>query len=229
MVVISVDRTKKLMKYVDLQRRLKQYQVAGLVEVKLNSRPAVLEAEYQRCLQLGLSQSELERLASINNFEQLELISAWEIHTSPDKFLLKIIKAKAYYLSKVDNLKELKLAFPLFKDKKFDFRTKDSWSKCIYSIDTLTKDSQEFEKFKQEVESFIISIEAQKYHQLTGETAVEEAYDDLSNYISWWKGAQWEYTLARQAATLDLLKRAWLEQYLSQHNLGKLLKYSPID
>jgi len=38
------------MKYTDLQRRLKQYQVAGLVTVKLNSSLAVLEAEYQRCL-----------------------------------------------------------------------------------------------------------------------------------------------------------------------------------
>ena len=55
------------MKYTDLQRRLKQYQVAGLVTVKLNSALSVLETEYQRCLQLGLSQSDLERLAAIKN------------------------------------------------------------------------------------------------------------------------------------------------------------------
>ena len=64
---------------------------------------------------------------------------------------------------------------------------------------------------------------------MTGELAVEEAYDDLSSYISWWKGAQWEYTLSHQPPTLDLLKRAWLEEYLPQQNLGKLLKYTPID
>ena len=52
------------MKYTDLQRRLKQYQIAGLVKVKLNSSSSVLEAEYQRCLQLRLSQSQLEKLAA---------------------------------------------------------------------------------------------------------------------------------------------------------------------
>ena len=217
------------MKYVDLQQRLKQYQVAGLVKVKLNSSKSVLEAEYQRCLQLGLSQSELEKLALIRNFEHLEFISILEIYTDPTQFPLKFIKAKTYDLGKVDTLQELKLAFPIFKDKQYDFRTKISWSKCAYSIDNLTKDSQDFAKFKQEVKAFIISIKEQRYYQLTGETAVQEAYDDLSNYISWWKGKQWEYTLAREPSTLDLLKRAWLEEYLNQHNLSRLLKSSPID
>ncbi|WP_019509068.1 hypothetical protein [Pleurocapsa sp. PCC 7319] len=217
------------MKYVDLQQRLKQYQVAGLVKVKLNSPKSVLESEYQRCLQLGLSQSELEQLASIKNFEYVEFISVLEIYTAPNQFPLKFIKAKAYNLGQVQNLQELKLAFPIFKDKQYDFRTKISWSKCAYSIDNLTKNSQDFAKFKQEIQAFIVSIQEQKYYQLTGETAVQEAYDDLANYISWWKGAQWEYTLTREPSTLDLLKRAWLEQYLNQHNLGTLLKYSPID
>ena len=217
------------MKYVDLQRRLKQYQVAGLVKVKLNSPKSVLEPEFQRCLQLGLSQSELERLASNKNLEHLELISTLEIYTHPAQFPLKFIKAKTYDLGQVNSLAELKDAFPIFKDKQYDFRTKISWSKCAYSIDNLTTNSQDFAKFKQEIEAFIISIKAQRYHQLTGQTAVEEAYDDLSSYISWWKGAQWEYTLASQPSTLDLLKRAWLEQYLAQHDLSKLLKYSPID
>ena len=35
---------------------------------------AVLAAEYQRCLQLGLSQSDLSRLAVIHNYRDLELI-----------------------------------------------------------------------------------------------------------------------------------------------------------
>ena len=152
-----------------------------------------------------------------------------EIYSCPEKFILKVIKAKAYDLGSVENLLELKLAFPIFKNQQYDFRTKASWSKCVYFIDNLTKNSQEFEKFKQDIEAFIISIKEEKYHKLTGETAVEEAYDDLSSYISWWKGAQWEYTLTTQPSTLDLLKRAWLEQYLAQHNLGELLRYSPID
>ncbi len=217
------------MKYIDLQRRLKSYKVAGLIQVKLNSEQLILETEYQRCLNLGLSQTELERLVSIEKGEDLSLISPLEIYSCPEKFLLKVIKAKAYDLGKVENLLELKLAFPIFKDKQYDFRTKMSWSKCVYFIDNLTKNSQEFEKFKQDVEAFIISIKEEKYYQLTGETAVEEAYDDLSNYISWWKGAQWEYTRSTQPPTLDLLKRAWLEQYLAQHDLGELLRYSPID
>ena len=104
-----------------------------------------------------------------------------------------------------------------------------SWAKCVYFIDRLTENSQEFNKFQQDVAAFITAIQTQKYHQLTGETAVEEAYDDLANYISWWKGAQWEHTLAEQPSTLDLLKRAWLEQYFQQHNLSSLLKYTPID
>lgn len=217
------------MKYANLQSRLKQYQAAGLLEIKLNSKKPILEAEYRRCLQLGLSQTELETRASIDRRLQLDLISSFEIYTFPEKFLLPVIKAKTYQISQVDKLIELKMAFPLLKDKKYDFRTKKSWSECVYLIDKLTKDSQDFEEFKQTVESFITSIKQEQYHQLSGELAVEEAYDDLSSYISWWKGAQWEYTLSCQPPTIDLLKRAWLEEYLPQHNLGKLLTYTPID
>ena len=217
------------MKYTDLQRRLKQYQNAGLVKVKLNSALPVLEAEYQRCLQLKLSQSHLEKLAAIAKYEYLEFISPLEIEASPDKFPLQVIKAKAYDLGRVEDLAELKLAFPIFKDRQYDFRTKVSWSRCVYSIDRLTKDSQEFDKFKLDIEAFITAIKQGKYYQLTGDTAVAEAYEDLSSYISWWKGAQWEFTKATKASTLDLLKRAWLEQYLPENNLARLLKYSPID
>ena len=217
------------MKYTDLQRRLKQYQLAGLLTVKLNSTLPVLEAEYQRCLRLGLSQNDLERLAAINNYEHLNLISCLEIQSDPQKFPLRIIRAKAFNLGRVDSLTELKLAFPIFKSDRYDFRTKLAWSQCVYSIDNLTKDSQKFAKFKQDVKAFILAIQRQSYHQLAGETAVEEAYEDLSSYISWWKGAQWEYPLATQASTLDLLKRAWLEQYLARHKLSRLLEYSPID
>ena len=46
------------MKYTDLQRRLKQYQFAGLVTVKLNSSLSVLDVEYRRCLKFGLSQTD---------------------------------------------------------------------------------------------------------------------------------------------------------------------------
>lgn len=219
----------QLMKYVDLQRRLKQYQIAGIVKVKLNASLAILEAEYQRCLELGLSQTDLERLTSIREGKNLELISPLDIYTYPENFALKIIKVKTYTLGEVEHLQELKLSFPIFKNKQYDFRTKNSWSKCVYFIDSLTKNTQEFSKFQQDLKTFTTSIREQKYHQLTGESAVEEAYDDLANYISWWKGAQWEYTLATQASTLDLLKRAWLEQYLAQHNLSEILRYSPID
>jgi hypothetical protein len=217
------------MKYIDLQTRLKQYHRAGLVTIQLNSAKSILETEYRRCLQLGLSQSELETQGAIFQAQQLDLISAWDIYTFPEKFLLKTIKAKTYQIAEVNNLRDLKQAFPLIQDKKYDFRTKKSWSECIYLIDSLTKDSQEFKQFKLEVRSFISAIKQQKYHQLTGELAVTEAYDDLANYISWWKGAQWEYTRSCQPKTIDLLKRAWLEQYLPQHNLGNLLKYTPID
>ncbi len=217
------------MKYVDLQTRLKQYQAAGLVTIKLNSPKSILQTEYQRCLQLGLSQSELEKQAAILNSQQLDLISAWEVYTFPENFLLKTIKAKTYKITQTNNLQELKLAFPLLRDKQYDFRTKKSWSECIYLVDSLTKDSQEFNQFKQEVKSLIKAIEQEQYYQLTGELAVTEAYDDLADYISWWKGAQWEYTRSCQPKTIDLLKRAWLEQYLPQHNLGKLLEYTPID
>ena len=217
------------MRYIDLQQRLKQYQVAGLVTVRLNSTLAILAAEYQRCLQLGLSQSELERLAAIKNYEHLELISSLEIEAIPERFPLRVIKAKAYNLGGVKNLMELKSAFPIFKSKQYDFRTKVSWSKCAFAIDNLTKDSQEFTKFKQDVKEFIGAVQQQQYHQLTGQTAVEEAYDDLFNYISWWKGAQWEYALSTKVSTLDLLKRAWLEQYFAQHDLSQLLEYSSIE
>lgn len=217
------------MKYSDLQRRLKQYQVAGLVTVKLNSTLSILEMEYQRCLQLGLSQSDLERLVAIKNHEYLELISCVEIEACPGSFPLRIIKAKVYDLGAVNSLVELKSAFPIFKNNQYDFRTKFSWSQCAYTIDNLTKTSQDFEKFKQDVEAFIWAIKHQDYHRLKGETAVESAYEDLASYISWWKGAQWEYTLATKVSTLDLLKRAWLEQYFAQHQLSQLLKYSPIE
>ena len=181
---VKIATHESQMKYIDLQRRLKSYQVAGLSTIKLNSTQSVLLAEYQRCLNLGLSQTELERLVSIGDGKNLELISSLEIYSCPQKYLLKVIKAKAYDLGKADNLLELKLAFPIFKDKQYDFRTKTAWAKCVYFIDNLTKNSQEFEKFKQDIENFIVAIENQKYHQLTGETAVEEAFDDLDSYSS---------------------------------------------
>lgn len=217
------------MKYFDLQRRLKQYQVAGLVTVKLNSSMSVLEAEYRRCLKLGMSQTDLERLGAVRNYQDPKLISCIEIQASPHRFPLRVIKAKTYNLGQVNNLKELKSEFPIFKDKKYDFRTKFSWSQCVYVIDNLTKASQSFARFKQDIQAFVVAIKQQKYYQLTGDTAVAEAYDDLANYISWWKGAQWEYTLATKASTLDLLKRAWLEQYLTNQDLSQLLRCSPID
>ena len=217
------------MKYVDLQARLKQYQAAGLVKVKLNSPKSTLETEYQRCLQLKLSQRELEQKAAKYNAQNLDLISAWQVYTFPEQFSLKIIKAKTYKITATNNLQELRLAFPLLKDKQYDFRTKKSWSECVYLVDSLTKDSQEFEQFKQKVEFFIKAIAQKKYYQLKGESATTEAYDDLTNYICWWKGAQWEYTRSCEPKTIDLLKRAWLEQYLPQHNLAKLLEYTSID
>ena len=217
------------MKYSDLQRRLKQYQSAGLTTVRLNSAFPVLEVEYRRCLKLSLSQSDLERLISVKNYEHLELISCWEMQACPQRFPLSVIKAKTYHLGQVTSLEELKLAFPIFKDRQYDFRTKVGWLQCISSIDRLTSNSQDFAKFKQDLEGFVTAIEQQQYHQLTGEIAVAEAYDDLCSYISWWKGAQWEYSLATQVSTLDLLKRAWLEQFLARHNLSRLLEYSPID
>lgn len=206
------------MKYTELQRRLKQYQIADLVKVKLNSSKSVLEAEYQRCLQLKLSQNYLKKLAVIKNYGCLEIISAQKNIFYLDESI-PTLQAKAYNLDRVEALEELKLAFP----------TKVSWVQCVYSIDRSAKNSQEFNKFKLDVEAFITAIKEGKYYQLTGDAAVEEAYEDLSNYISWWKGAQWEFTKATKASTLDLLKRAWLEQYLSEHNLDRLLKYSPID
>ena len=217
------------MKYQELQKILKQYQAAELIDIKLNAKKLVLTTAYQRCLQLGLSEDELEKIISAKQKQNLSEIDPFDIYTHPEKFTLPKIKAKTYQIAKVNTLTEFKLAFPLLKDKKFDFRTKKTWSECVYLVDCLTKESQEFTKFKQEVNFFITSIQQQQYQQLTGELAVAEAYDDLANYISWWKGAQWEYTLANGVSTLDLLKRTWLEQHLPRHNLEQLLHYSLID
>ena len=217
------------MKYADLQRRLKQYKSAGLITVRLNSSLSILEAEYRRCLKLSLSQSDLDRLASTDNCEDLESVSCWEMQAHPQRFPLSIIKAKTCYLGQVANLEELKLSFPIFKDRRYDFRTKAAWLRCASSIDRLTANSQDFAKFKQDLERFVTAIERQEYYKLTGETAVAEAYDDLYSYISFWKGAQWEYSLATKVTTLDLLKRAWLEQFFAQHDLSRLLEYSPVD
>jgi hypothetical protein len=161
--------------------------------------------------------------------DRLSSIEPFDIYTHPANFILPIIKAKTYELARVNNLKDFKLAFPIIKDRNFDFRTKKAWAECVYLIDLLTKESQEFEKFKQEVAALVGSIEQRHYHQLRGESAVEEAYEDLDNYISSWKGAQWEFNLATGVSTLDRLKRMWLEKYLSRHKLERLLNYSSID
>jgi hypothetical protein len=217
------------MKYQELQKRLKQYQAAELTEIKLNAKKSILETEYQSCLQLRLSQKDLERIIFNKKNLDLRLIDSFYIYTYPEKFTLPIIKIKTYQIAQVNSLQELKLAFPTFKDKKFDFRTKKAWSECVYLVDCLTKESQEFEQFQKQINSFIVSIKRQHYQHLKGETAVEEAYEDLSNYISWWKGAQWEFALSSGVSTLDRLKRTWLEEYLPRHNLEQLLNYSPID
>jgi hypothetical protein len=181
-------------------------------------------------LELKLSQTDLDRskMNTRHNY-QLSSIEPFAIYTHPANFILPIIKAKTYELARVNNLKEFKLAFPLIKDRNFDFRTKKAWAECVYLVDVLTKESQEFDKFQKDVGALVDSIDRQHYHQLRGESAVEEAYEDLDNYISSWKGAQWEFNLATGVSTLDRLKRTWLEKYLSRHNLECLLNYSSID
>jgi hypothetical protein len=217
------------MKYRELQTRLKQYQAAELTGVKLNANKSTLEREYQRCLQLNLSQKDLESIIYNRKNFNLSSIDPFYIYTNPEKFPLPIIKNKTYQIAKIDNLQEFRLAFPILKDKKYDFRTKKAWNECLCFVNCLTKDSQEFEQFKQEIQALIISMKQQQYQQLRGETAVEEAYEDLSNYISWWKGAQWEFALCHGVSPLDLLKRTWLEEYLPRHNLEELLNYNPVD
>lgn len=128
------------MKYTELQRKLKQDRIAGLVKVKLNSSGSVLEAEYRRCLQLRLSQSHLERLVVSENYECLESIFPSEIEANLNKFLLRIIKEKAYNFDSVEALAKLKLAFLILKDPQYDFRTKVSWARCVYSIGRSTID-----------------------------------------------------------------------------------------
>jgi hypothetical protein len=214
------------MKYKELQIRLKQYQAAALSQMKLNSKKNSLEIEYQRCLQLKLSQTELERIVTTLNNSQLSAIKAFEMYTHSEKFSLPIIKSKTYELARVNNLQEFKLAFPIIKDQNFDFRTKKAWTECVYLVDLLTKESQKFDKFQQDVANLVNSIQQQHYYQLRGEAAAEEAYEDLDNYICFWKGAQWEFNLSIGVSTLDRLKRTWLEKYLSRHNLEQLLNYS---
>lgn len=191
------------MKYKELQTKLKQYQAAALSQVKLNSPKFSLEKEYQRCLQLKLSQTDLNQIVNAFNNCDLGEIEPFDIFAHPEKFKLPIIKAKTYELAQVKNLQEFKLAFPVVKDQEFDFRTKKAWIECVYLVDVLTKESQKFNKFQQDVTTLVNSIQQQQYYQLRGEVAVEEAYEDLDNYISCWKGAQWDFNLSTGVSTLD--------------------------
>ena len=179
------------MNYKLLQQRIKQYKKAGYTNIRLNSQKNVLELEYNRLLQLGLSQEQLEQAITNHDTDRIEAIDLVAVYVSPESYSLQLIKNKVFQLAQVAALKELKQNYPIIKEQKFNFRYKSAWVECLKLIAEITENSRENEEFYQAVERAIeIELKSTKDEFYRHETPDSDLYTLLSD--SNLVGSAWE-------------------------------------
>ncbi|MGF1480180.1 MAG: hypothetical protein ACFB4I_11920 [Cyanophyceae cyanobacterium] len=191
------------MKYAELQNYLRPYKQAGISSIKLNAKKAVLENEYQRCLQQGLSSPQLQRRIAHHQ----------KVKNVLQKQTLASLKARVYSITGLRTVQELRQNYPQIRGQGFNFRTKQAWQECLKIIAVIHQETLEFERFKAEIE-----LRVEQYNSLRqglGEDSslpfqeLLELKDVVSQYIP---------------DTLSLtpqqqLMQAWLGQTLSTHNI----------
>lgn len=193
------------MKYRLLQKRIKVYRQAGYTSIRLNEKKTVLEREYNRLLQLNLSQTQLEKAINNRSVEQIAAIDPLAVYASPQDYRLQQIKEKVFHLAQVKTTKELRQNYPLIAEQNFNFRYHSAWVKCLQLITTITEHSRANAEFYQAVEIAIeIEIKSRNDEFYRYETPDSDLYTLLldNNLI----GAAWEKNKSSNAA----LKRAYI-------------------
>ena len=193
------------MNYKLLQQRIKQYKKAGYTNIRLNSKKSILELEYNRLLQLGLSQKQLEQAISNSDTDKIEAIDPITVYAFPDRYSLQLIKKKVYQLAQVAALKELKQNYPIIKEQKFNFRYKSAWIDCLKLITEITEKSRDNEEFYQAVEKAIeIELKSKDDEFYRHETPDSDLYTLLSDHNL--VGSVWE----KHHSVSTSLKRAYV-------------------
>jgi hypothetical protein len=193
------------MNYKLLQQRIKQYKKAGYTNIRLNSKKSILELEYNRLLQLGLSQEQLEQAIANRDTDRIEAIDPIAVYASPNRFSLQLIKKKVFQLAQVAELKRLKQNYPIIKEQKFNFRYKSAWAKCLKLIAEITEKFRENEEFYQAVEKAIeIELKSKDNEFYRHETPDSDLYTLLSDHNL--VGSAWE----KNQSITNSLKRAYV-------------------
>ena len=206
------------MNYKLLQQRIKQYKKAGYTNIRLNSKKQVLELEYNRLLQLGLSQEQLEQAITNSETDRIEAMDPIAIYVSPESYSLLLIKNKVFQLAQVATLKELKQNYPIIKEQKFNFRYKSAWVDCLKLIAEITEKSRENEEFYQAVERAIeIELKSTDDEFYRHETPDSDLYTLLSDHNL--VGSAWEKnhsvtTSLKRAYVLNKCREAGLDPYI---------------
>jgi hypothetical protein len=193
------------MNYKLLQQRIKPYKQAGYTNIRLNSKKNVLELEYNRLLQLGLSQEQLEQAIANRDTDRIEAVDPIAVYASPDHYSLQLIKNKVFQLAQVPALRELKQNYPIIKEQKFNFRYKSAWVKCLKLIAEITEKSRENEEFYQAVEKAVeIELKSKNDEFYRHETPDLDLYTLLSDHHL--VGSAWE----KNESITNSLKRAYV-------------------
>lgn len=139
------------MEYRNLQRKLKIYRLAGLTDVKLNEKKAVLEQEYQHCLKIEISETRLEKRISY----QQRVQKIVEQQSS-----LAYLKLRVYSITNLDGIRELRRNYYQIKEKKLDFRKKTAWQECLKILEAIHSNTILFEQFTTTITSRIKKYKA---------------------------------------------------------------------
>ena len=190
------------MSYREIQQQLKQFKLAGLTDVKLNAKKKVLEKELNRCFELGLSETQLQKkIAYHNKIKQI---------AQPNS--LAHLKNKVYSITGLDSLAEIKKNYPQIRESNFDFRSKQAWKASLEILEEVHQETLKFEQFTTEVKAKI-----EQYKILTQEMGdasslpmqeLLELRDVVHKYIS-------TLSLTPQ----QQLMQSWLQQTLSTNNI----------
>lgn len=190
------------MSYRKIQQQLKQFKLAGLSNIKLNAKEKDLEKELNRCFDLGLSETQVQkRIAYHNKIKQIAQPAS-----------LANLKAKVYSLTRLESPAEIKRSYPQIQEKNLDFRRKQDWKESLKILEEVHQDTLKFEQFTTKVKAKI-----EQYKMLTQEMGeasslpmqeLLELRDIVNKHIS-------TLSLTPQ----QQLTESWLQQTLLTHNI----------
>ena len=190
------------MSYREIQQQLKQFKLAGLTDVKLNAKKKVLKKELNRCFQLGLSETQLQkRIAYHNKIKQI---------AQPDS--LANLKNKVYSITGLDSLAEIRKIYPQIRESNFDFRSKQAWKESLQILEEVHQETLEFEQFTIEVKAKV-----EQYKMLTQEMGDASSLPmqellELKDVVN-------KYIPTLSLTPQQQLMQSWLQQTLLTNNI----------